>query len=38
MFTILKKEINIQTIMDNIGVDQWWAQSDGYDDDELQDK
>jgi hypothetical protein len=27
---------NVQTVMDNNGTDQWWAESDGYKDDELQ--
>jgi predicted nucleic acid-binding Zn-ribbon protein len=32
-----KEDINnVQTVMDNNGTDQWWAESDGYADDELQ--
>ena len=27
---------NVQTVMDNNGTDQWWAESTGYQDDELE--
>lgn len=27
---------NVQTVMDNNGTDQWWADNDGYESDELQ--